>query len=63
MRQAIPRASFGQRLLAKIVDGVLVGGIAIGCQFLDGRDKGFHLFSVIGLLLALTYMILADGFG
>jgi uncharacterized RDD family membrane protein YckC len=51
-----PRANFGQRLVAYIIDAILIG-IVYGILFVINRTLGY----VVGLLLGLVYLTYFEG--
>ena len=51
-----PRANFGQRLVAYIIDAILIG-IVYGILFVINRTLGY----VVGLLLGLAYLTYFEG--
>lgn len=59
MKPVISRASFVQRLIAKAINGFVFICIATGFQSIDGG--GFPIFGLIGVVLAIAYMLFADG--
>ena len=52
-----PRASFGRRLVALIVDGILVGVVEVIAIAIFGRGAGYGIATLFGLL----YVALLEG--